>query len=227
MIPCGLNELCGNKMTKVKLQQKTQSSTLSPESSNLGFSLIELVITIVILGFTSMIIIPFFQATISSPDPMLRQKAISLGQAMMDEILSKRWDENTPVGGGPICTTESPNQAIRASLIDNCVTTSTAVGGLGTDGGESAANDRRNWDDADDYDGLAEASGALKDQDNKDLGITGYSRDVSVGYMASNTDPINYTTGFSGSTTDTKLIKVTVTSPRGEKFKFVATSCSY
>ncbi|MEA3547813.1 MAG: prepilin-type N-terminal cleavage/methylation domain-containing protein, partial [Thermodesulfobacteriota bacterium] len=82
-----------------------------------GFTLLELIMTIVILGSTSLILVPFFQSISRSPDPMLRQRAISLGQAMMDEIMSKKWDEETPNGGGPICSQES--NATRAS-VDNC-----------------------------------------------------------------------------------------------------------
>ena len=65
-----------------------------------GFTLIEIIMTILILGMVSLILIPYFGAITSSPSPVIRQRAISLAQSMMDEILAKRWDENTPVGGG-------------------------------------------------------------------------------------------------------------------------------
>ena len=74
-------------------------------AANQGFTLIEIIITIVILGAVAGILVPFFNAITHSPDPVIRERAISLGQAMMDEIMAKKWDANTPMGGGPICTT--------------------------------------------------------------------------------------------------------------------------
>ncbi|MBU0728107.1 MAG: prepilin-type N-terminal cleavage/methylation domain-containing protein [Proteobacteria bacterium] len=181
-----------------------------------GFTLIEIIMTIVILGSVSLILIPFFKSIAHSPDPLVRQKAVSLGQALMDEILSKKWDQLTPVGGGPLDTDESTRVPANGS--------STPFAALGTDGEASRAN----WNDVDDYNGLDETSGNLRDQNDNLISISGYTRKVWVGYIASNTDPIAPSTAFLGAgvTSDTKLIKVKVESPLGEDFTYVAVSCN-
>ena len=179
---------------------------------NQGFTLIEIVITIVILGFSATILIPFFSAITNSPDPVLREQAISLGQAMMDEIMAKRWDENSPVGGGPLNTSESARG-----------TTSPAVV-LGADAGE----DRMTYDDVDDYNNLPiESDGTFADQNGNSFTMTGYTRKVEVRYIVSNSNPINKDTPAAAAvTTDTKLVVMTVKSPRGETFTFVAVACN-
>ena len=183
--------------------------------SSAGFSLIELIITIVILGFSSLILIPFINSITHSPDPMLRQRAISLGQALMDEIIAKKWDENTPVGGGPIGpTTESARGlAVAASAI-------------GAEGGEA----RIDYDDVDDYDSLAETNN-FRDQNDVLFTLNGYSRTATVRYIASSSNPISAGspagTITAVSATDSKRIAVTVTSPSQEQFSFVAVACNF
>ena len=187
-----------------------------------GFTLIELIMAIIILSFSSMIMIPFVRSISDSPDPVIRQRAISIGQALMDEILAKKWDENSPMGGGPICSTESPDQATRPSLVDACVTQATLVAGLG-----SETETRVNFDDVDDYNGLSETDNFV-DQNNTPLTIRGYSRSAAVDYIASNSSSITSNSPTSAVTaTDTKRIVVTVTSPRGENFELVALKCNY
>jgi MSHA pilin protein MshD len=189
-----------------------------------GFTLIEIVITIILLGAVAGIMLPFFTAITHSPDPVLRERAISLGQAMMDEIMAKKWDENTPMGGGPICTGESDSQDARPSLIDDCDTSATPVANLKPDGTET----RPDYNDVDDYNDLDEpVTGNFRDQNNNAFTLPGYTRQVKVGYIASGTDTIGQTTAFeTDNTTDTKLVKVTITSPLGETFYFVAVACN-
>ncbi|MFH1021724.1 MAG: prepilin-type N-terminal cleavage/methylation domain-containing protein [Pseudomonadota bacterium] len=186
-----------------------------------GFTLVEIVITILLLGAVAGILAPFLNAITHSPDPVIRERAISLGQAMMDEIMAKRWDENTPVGGGPICNGESPNQTVRPTLIDACVTVATPIATLGLDGAEA----RIDFDDVDDYNGVNEA-GNFTDQNGAPFTLTNYQRQVTVTYIASNATPIDQTTTAAAVTTDTKLVVVTITSPLGEIFNFVAVACN-
>ncbi|MCG8427735.1 MAG: prepilin-type N-terminal cleavage/methylation domain-containing protein [Chromatiales bacterium] len=74
-------------------------------SSERGFTLIEAVIFIVIVGIavTGMLLM-FSKSAENSHSPLIRQKAIAVASAYMDEILGKRWDENTPLGGGCVIT---------------------------------------------------------------------------------------------------------------------------
>lgn len=212
---------------------------------NKGFTLIEIIMTILILGLSSLILIPFFGAIVHSPDPLIREKAISLGQALMDEILSKRWDHNTPNGGGPIKTTES-NDTGATDCTAGCTggvridcyrcthsgyPNYLATDPLGREGGENpTADDRTLWNDIDDYIGLDEPiAGNFYDQDGQQLpgGFNGYRRKAFIKYINSNLANIDHNTVASVSaTTDTKLIFVEVTSPRGEIFNFVAVACN-
>ena len=177
---------------------------------NDGFTLVEIVITIVILGAVAGILVPFFNAITHSPDPVIRERAISLGQAMMDEIMAKRWDENTPMGGGPLNTAESA----RGTFVP--------AAALGIDAGE----DRTTYDDVDDYNSMPPEIDNFTDQDNNAFNLPGYRRQVAVRYIASAANPIDENTPAAAGTTDTKLVLVRITSPLGEIFNFVAVACN-
>jgi len=206
---------------------------LAVKENATGFTLIELVLTIVLLGFSAIIIIPFFSAITHSPDPVLREKAIALAQAMMDEITAKKWDERSPNGGNPpICTSESTGAAARPSLDPGCSFPGIGpvASGIGLDGEAAGANNRMLWDDVDDYNGVSEpVGGFFYDQNGVVLpgDLTGFTRNVAVNYIASNASPIDSSTPVSASATDTKRIVVTVTSPLGETFSLVAVSCNF
>ncbi len=207
-----------------------------------GFTLIELILTIIIMSFAAIIIIPYLSAVSHGPDPVIREKAIALGQAMMDEILAKKWDENSPNGGTPpICTSESISALGRPSVDPACdfsIPTpplATTPGNLGLDGETANPNARMNWDDVDDYAYLNFAGGNYE-QDNfwgqdgtsSAFSMPGFSRWVEVDYIASNSGTIDVTTpGSSATATDSKRIVVTVQSPLGETYEFVAISCNF
>lgn len=196
----------------------------SAKNKTAGFTLIELVLTILILGLSAIIILPFFSAITHSPDPVLREKAMALAQAMMDEILAKKWDAHSPNGGGPIYTSESPATAMRP------FPGTASASAIGLDGEAAGANNRATWDDVDDYNGVSEpVTGSFYDQDGAALpgDLTGFTRTVAVSYIASNAAPIDIATPVSANSTDTKRIVVTVTSPLGETFSLVAVSCNF
>ncbi len=180
-----------------------------------GFTLIELVITIVILGFSFMIILPFFSAISRSPDPLIRIRAVNLGQSLMDEVLAKKWDNNTPNGGGPLKTSESDRVPGAPAA--------TPYAALGPESGETS---RQLFNDVDDFNGYSETTGVFHDQDNNTFTLTGYQRSVQVRYIASTTAAIDHNTAGLSNTSDSKLIVVTVTSSTGEKFYFTAVRCN-
>ena len=122
-----------------------------PQTS--GFTLIEIVITIVILGAVAGILVPFINAIVHSPDPVIRERAISLGQAMMDEIMAKDGMRITPMGGGPICTGESSSKVTRPTLVDDCATPRARNASVIDADGEIQ---RPTYDDVDDYNGIIE-----------------------------------------------------------------------
>lgn len=203
-----------------------------------GFTLVEIVITIILLGAVAGVLLPFFNAIIHSPDPVMRERAISLGQAMMDEIMAKRWDENSPIGGGPLITGETPPASGTSCTPEPYACTGnrlycyicrnpnylpgTASAILGSD-----TENRPDYDDVDDYNGINETS-TFTDQNGTTFQLPDYSRTVTVRYIVSNSDPITKDTdNAGGNTTDTKLVVVTVTSPLGETFNFVAVACNF
>lgn len=194
-----------------------------------GFTLIELIMTIVILGFLSLVLLSFYQPIVHSPDPVIRERATALGQALMDEIMAKRWDENTPAGGGPICTvTESNDEGSRTSLLFTCTTSTDPAEWASSIGADSET--RSNYDDVDDYNSMATETDTFIDQSGAIFTMSGYSRSVNVRYIASNSDPITASapagSTVQGQSTDSKRIVVTVTSPLNETFQFVTVVCN-
>ncbi len=78
-----------------------------------GFTLIELVVGIVVMAIalTFMINI-FFTNPGRSVEPLLQIRAAEFGQALMEEILSKKFDDTTPLGGIPACTVCTPSNQL-------------------------------------------------------------------------------------------------------------------
>ncbi|MGK0248536.1 MAG: MSHA pilin protein MshD [Oleispira sp.] len=115
--------------------------TASPNTLNIqgskGFSLIELVISILVLGIAlGALSSSLFQGVGRSSDPLWQSKVTQLSQAYLDEILSMRYQEDSPLGGGSVGT---------------C-----SIAGIET--GESS---RSLYDDVDDYNGLSGPAGFL------------------------------------------------------------------
>lgn len=109
-----------------------------------GFTLIESVAAIVVTAIAVVgLVTVFFSQTMRSIEPLHQIRAAKLGEALMEEILSKPYSETTPLGGVPPCQ---------------------ACGGIGMDSGESSGSTpvRLNFDDVDDYHGYC------KDNNNGD-----------------------------------------------------------
>lgn len=69
-----------------------------------GVTLIEVILFIVVLSIALVAILRVFNVAVTrSVDPLVRVRAIEIAQAQLDEILSRRFDENTPIGGVPAC----------------------------------------------------------------------------------------------------------------------------
>jgi MSHA pilin protein MshD len=92
----------------------------SPNKSNspfshrcLGVSLIEMVVFIVIVSIALLALIGVYrQATVKNVDPLIRIRALEAAQAKLDELLALKYDENTPSGGIPACS--SPHAGSQA-----------------------------------------------------------------------------------------------------------------
>ncbi len=156
-----------------------------------GFSLVEIIITIVIISIALTAAIAGW-GTIAkhSADVMWQTRVSYLGQAYLEEITSRRYDENTPLGGSPPCSAST--------------TPCTASGSFGPESGET----RLSWDDVDDYHGLSEPAVGLFNELSlpATASYRGYQVDVEVTYVGG-----TLLTG--GSADMAKQVTVTVTPP--------------
>lgn len=99
-----------------------------------GFTLIELIVFIIIIGIATVgLFSALNQHNLSSVDPIYQVRALELAQAQLDEIIGKRYDQNSPNGGFPPC-----NSGEAGALPCNSF----------------AAGDKAALDDIDDYDGF-------------------------------------------------------------------------
>lgn len=157
-----------------------------------GFTLIETIIVIVLVGAMMAGMTSMFMTNVgNSHRPFLRQRALAVVNAFMDEIQHKRWNECSPLGGGAINT--------GAGLCPDGVT---AIPAIGTDG-----DTRATFDDIDDYHGLNQSP--PQNSAGVDMpGYAGFTVNVSVVQPAGawNTIPA----------ADVRLITVSVTSPSNE-----------
>ncbi|NQD37291.1 type II secretion system protein [Permianibacter sp. IMCC34836] len=163
-----------------------------------GFSLIELIVTIVVTAIALTALgVGLLTASRNSADPIVSMRAATLAQAYLDEILSKRFDENNASGGVTRCG-ETGQPA--------CTVT------LGAEAGETRAN----YDDVDDYHGLNE-SPPINALGTAQSNYDGFRVQISVGYAGS-----DFNAGFGLLQPALKKITVTVTAPIGGSFVFAA-----
>jgi len=65
-----------------------------------GFTLVEIIVTIVVLAVAATAILGVFSSTVrSSANPMIQQQAVSIAEAYMEEILLKPFDDPDGVDG--------------------------------------------------------------------------------------------------------------------------------
>lgn len=174
--------------------------------SHKGFTLIELVIGIVVFSIAMTmvfsVIIPRSQDSI---DPIYQVRAAKLASALMSEISSKAYDENSnpSLGLGPCGGASNP---------DNCSSTL---------GPEEGASQRNLFDDVDDYHGFSIDGLLLNDNSAKYADLyANFKLNVAVIYDG------NYD-GASDSSTNAKLITVTVTMPNNESVSFASYRGNY
>jgi MSHA pilin protein MshD len=138
-----------------------------------GITLIELVISIAILAIALVGVTQLLSGGLGrSADTMLESRVGALAQAYLDEILGKRFDENTRDSGVPPC-----RNSLGSTRLCSMV--------LGPESGETRAT----YDDVDDFNGLDEGEGAedssLRDAlGNALIGFDNFRVSVSVRYIA-------------------------------------------
>lgn len=163
-----------------------------------GFTLIEIIVSIVAFGIVITLMIVAFAPNIRrGADPLFSVRAAELGQSYLEEILGKRFAENSPPGNGLRCgETGGPG----------------ACSAIGAD--EAGHN---NYDDVDDYDGLDEIP-PIDSSGNARTGYENFRVQVSVVYAGADIGVAN---------TDAKRIDVTVTDPTGSVMRFAAYKANF
>ncbi|MCF1427246.1 MAG: type II secretion system GspH family protein [Shewanella sp.] len=157
-----------------------------------GFTLIELVVGMMVLaGALVMLSTMLFPQADHAADTLHRVRSAELGHSVMDEIWGKRYDDNTDPNGGTPCGTSS---------LPACTTVP------GPDAGEN----RNDWDDIDDYNGMDQNSLMLNSSQTYADIYSGYGLQVTV------------TSGDAS-----RFISVTVTTPSGEAISFNAVRSNY
>ena len=158
-----------------------------------GFTLIEILLSLAILVLAVPILASVFPWGMRQPaEARERSQAVFLAQELMEEVCTRKWDENAlPTG-----KKNSPST-------------------LGRDGGE-VEDDRSTFDDIDDFDGFDE------DPMHDAVGTTldafpGFWSEVQVNYVGSDKAALDLDTFLgSGAGTDFKRIDVTVGWSDGE-----------
>ncbi|NVJ51319.1 MAG: prepilin-type N-terminal cleavage/methylation domain-containing protein [Gammaproteobacteria bacterium] len=126
-----------------------------------GFTLVELIITIVILAIAlSAILVVLNPAVTNASNPIAQIRATEIGQAYLEEILGKRFDENSVNGSSARCGD---------GVAPAC---STAL--------QSDGEARANFDDVDDYNGLSESP--VSALGNSKIDYSSYTVSVTVSY---------------------------------------------
>lgn len=156
-----------------------------------GFTLVETIIVIVLVGALMAGMTTLFMTNVNhSYRPYLRQKALAVANAFMDEMLRKQWNENTPLGGGCVNTGSGSCPA------------GPAVVAIGNDG-----ESRATYDDIDDYNGINQSP----PQDSSSVAMPGYT-----GFTVA-VDVVQPGSSWNGvPAADVRLITVTVTSNSAE-----------
>lgn len=160
-----------------------------------GFTLIELIAGIVVIAIVTLVITTGLgQLFRQSVDPWKQVRATEVGQSLMNEVMARRFDENSNVG----------NQYVRCSEgSGSCTTPAPCPSDGSTPNAEEAQ--RSQFDDVDDYNGLrltgAELSGSSPNRYN------GFEALVCVTEKTAN---------------ELKSITVTVTTPQDESIEFSA-----
>lgn len=171
-----------------------------------GFTLVELIVGIVTLGLTFVILsVIIFPQAQRSAEPVLQARAASLGQAILDEIMSKGFDHNSDFSGGALRCGETGAPACTDPIL------------LGPEG-----EVRDQFNDVDDYHQLEVNFPTLEDALGTDLAerYPNFQFAVTVCYATAEGECEANITAF-------KRVTVTITTPLGQDFQFSAIRGNY
>lgn len=109
----------------------------APGKTQGGFTLIEMVVFLVVISIGLAALLTVYNYSVTrSVDPVVRVKLLELAQSQLDEVMARKFAEETPTGGVPACGSAEPGAAASCSF--------------GLDSGESLANPST-LDDVDDF----------------------------------------------------------------------------
>ncbi len=129
-----------------------------------GFTLVELIVFIVVVGLAVTGVVLVINRTVTqAPQALIQTRALEIAQAYLDEIATRRYDENTGQGGVPRCDSSDPGAQPCSNV-------------LGPEG-----ETRATFDDVDDYHGLDD-SPPVDVAGNPFPGYDSYRVQVSVVY---------------------------------------------
>jgi MSHA pilin protein MshD len=175
------------------------------KSTNSGFTLVELIIGIVVMSIAFSVITSLLLPTEEQSADQLQQiRAAELGQSMLNEILSKAFDENSDMAGGLIRCGEN-------------AITCTSAGNLGRDGETSRAL----FNDVDDYIGTYTVNNAAPYTLSTATGIVlqdyyqGFTVEVTVEYDSSSNNVLQVPVDNLP-----KIITITITTPTSSEVVF-------
>lgn len=178
-----------------------------------GLTLIEMIATIVILSIALAGVTFSVQNAVGrSGQELIQLRAVELAQSYLDEILGKRFDENSANNGIPPCRS-APNPRV-------CTVEGPATFGFNyTTPVEPGESSRGRLDDVDDYNGMDEGDGGdrpLQDAEGSTrVGYDNFRIQIAVRYTDSGAGGAEENLGAPSHILnydyDAKLITVTVT----------------
>ncbi len=166
-----------------------------------GFTLVEIIIGMVVLAISLTIISGILGPMyVKSADPWHQVRAAELGQGVMNEILSRSYDESSSRSGSLLRCDETGAPACSPEAA------------FGPDGAESRAS----FDDVDDYHGLDQTGDAIRNSLDESLAglYNAYRVRVAVSYRGTELGLADNRRA--------KRIDVTVTTPTGFDILFSA-----
>lgn len=168
-----------------------------------GFTLIELTIGIAVLSVALLVMTgALFPQIERSTDPWFQVRSAELAQSMMNEILARKFDENSFVTGNLRCGeddgTSTAGDCVTQTELDNCSTTEEAS--------------RADYDDVDDFNCFTATGDQITDITNTALIDVYRAFTVSV--------VVNYVN-------TAKVVMVTVTPPRGSPVVYSSYKANY
>jgi MSHA pilin protein MshD len=175
------------------------------KNTSRGFTLIEIIVTIVFISIAMVgVLTAYTQAMKTSSDPLQQIRAVELGQAYIDEIINKKFDEKSAQGGIPRCGSTDTGQVA-------CTTS----GNFGPDLHPitGVTETRAIFNDVDDFTGIDETP--PKDPLGVDrFGYDSYRAQISVVHAGTELTGLN--------NVDAKRIDIIITTPKGDDFSFSA-----